>query len=709
MNPKTALILLASLLTAALAASLLAWKRQAPSPAAAGPEEPLSAASSAAESAPRRARKLFWFVPDGLRADPETFTVFRWAAEGKLPNIRALMERGAHGYCRPAFPCHTPTNFATLFTGSYPEVHGINDGPMHLEGQPLDRVSVGGFQSGAKLVEPIWVTLERSPDLDVVLLSVPGSTPPELRRGITIRGRWGGWGADFPAVTFWDPGARPASAGRGHGDRLFHFGPRLSEIVARRPAAGWRLPLASRSPPLEAELSAWGARVHALITDEFDGTGDAAAGYDRIRFSFDKAEAIASLRQGDWSEWLPITLVWKVPGQDSERPVETRFRIKAIRVAPDGGFRVRFLFDALNRHLAAPDGAAEELLAGIGPMVDFVDNFPPQLIHVPEDKAAFLEEAAMSIEWHRQAADFLLRRHRPDVFIHDIYTPNQMLTSRWWLGHLDPKSRRYGEVAGDERRQLWDEVLEMYRGIDAILGALLAHADDETLVVLSSDHGAVPIDRSVRLNNLFAREGLLKFAIDEASGEARIDWASTRAVYLQMSHVYVHPGGLAGPWKRASGGEYDALRGRVRRLLEGLADESGIHPAAEVLGWEDARQRLRLRPERAGDLVIANRAGYGWSEELTADLEVFATPLHSGYKQAILAEDAPGLWTPFVLAGPGVRRGASLGESPIEMVDQYPTLLALLGIEVPEFVQGRPVDAVFDLSRASAAVPEASR
>ena len=33
---------------------------------------------------------------------------------------------------------------------------------------------------------------------------MPGSTPPELDKGITIRGRWGRWGADFHSVIFQD-------------------------------------------------------------------------------------------------------------------------------------------------------------------------------------------------------------------------------------------------------------------------------------------------------------------------------------------------------------------------------------------------------------------------------------------------------------------------------------------------------------------------
>src|SRR6185436_12281471 len=120
------------------------------------------AVKDASSSATTSKRKLYWFVPDGMRADPELFNIFRWADEGKLPNIKKMMERGTYGYCKPAFPSHTPANFATLFTGAYPEVHGVNDGPMRAEGVPLSQIAVSGFSSPAKKVEPIWVTLEKS-------------------------------------------------------------------------------------------------------------------------------------------------------------------------------------------------------------------------------------------------------------------------------------------------------------------------------------------------------------------------------------------------------------------------------------------------------------------------------------------------------------------------------------------------------------------
>src|SRR5262245_29788919 len=104
-------------------------------------------AAAADPLAPTQPLRLYWFIPDGMRADPDVFNVYRWAREGKMPNLRKMMERGAYGYVRPVFPSHTPANFATLFTGAFPEVHGVNDGPMRTEGNPLSQVSVGGFSS----------------------------------------------------------------------------------------------------------------------------------------------------------------------------------------------------------------------------------------------------------------------------------------------------------------------------------------------------------------------------------------------------------------------------------------------------------------------------------------------------------------------------------------------------------------------------------
>ena len=632
----------------------------------------------------KKEQKLYWFIPDGMRADPTVFNVFQWAEAGLLPNIKWMMDHGAYGYSIPTFPSHTPTNFATLFTGTYPVKHGVADGPMHTEGNQLNKVSIGGFSSAAKKVDPLWVTLERQYNKDIALLSIPGSTPPELEKGITIRGRWGGWGADFPATNFEALQTGNQQIQQGRGARLFFFGPKLTKYTSATPSMGFNLGVKSYAPVLEVPLTQFGTTVHALI---YDSSNNNQIDYDRIAFSLDKKTILTDLKQGEWSDWQPIMLSWMVNYE--AMPVQTSFKIKVIKLNNDGFYRVRFFYNNLNKYVTQPAQVAEKVNKGVGPMVDFVDNFPPQLIYYQEDQQTFIEEAQMSLDWHRKAAGFILDEYKPEILINDIYTPNQMLTSRWWMGYLDPNSSRYEKVTAQKRNELWQEVKAMYKGLDDILGELIKRADANTYVILSSDHGAVPLDKWVRLNNLFSKKGWLKFTIDPNSGEPIIDWNNSKVIYLKMAHVYIHPDGLGGKWKRASGAAYEKLRKEVKAALLALKDEeTGVQPVTVAHNWEDVPQYLSLPTDRVGDLVIANQAGYGWNEEMTSERTIFDVPNKSGYKQAILADKEQGMWTPFLIVGPGIKSGYALTK-PIQHVDQYPTIMYLLGNKIGDNIDGK--------------------
>src|SRR5436190_2942396 len=78
--------------------------------------------------------KLYWFIPDGLRAEPDLFKLFEWAQEGYLPHIKYMMDHGAHGYSKPVFPTHTPVNFAALLSGCTPK------GMVWLTGRCIPKV-----------------------------------------------------------------------------------------------------------------------------------------------------------------------------------------------------------------------------------------------------------------------------------------------------------------------------------------------------------------------------------------------------------------------------------------------------------------------------------------------------------------------------------------------------------------------------------------
>ncbi|MFA6407082.1 MAG: alkaline phosphatase family protein [Candidatus Paceibacterota bacterium] len=637
------------------------------------------------ELSTKSAPKLYWFIPDGFRADPGLFNLYAWAKEGKLPNIAKMIKRGSYGYAYPNFPSHTPTNFATLLTGAYPEINGVNDGPMHAIGKPLDKVAIAGFRSVAKKVPAIWKTLEDS-GYKVSILSIPGSTPPEVNKGEVYRGRWGGWGYDVFPINFETKGDLSQRIKQGRATKLFFFGPQLAQYIDGLNPQGWENAPKSYSEPQEIKLDGWGSTVYGYI---YDSTNDQKKNYNRISFSVDKKIIFADLAEGEWSDWQSVILKWKQ--ENAEVQINSSVKAMVIKLDDDAFFRVRLVYDGMNESITYPTSLAEQIRKAIGPMVDFADNFPPQLVYYPEDKKAFMDEADMSFVWHKKAVSVVNQIGNPDVVIHDIYTPNQMLTSRWWMGYVDPNGSLYNTISDTERAKLWQEVQNMYKKTDDIVGEILKIADKNTYVVLSSDHGAVPLNRRVNLNNLFAKNGWLKFQLDPKTGEPIIDWKNTKVIYLKMAHVYINPNGLAGNYERATGTEYLRLRSAVEKAIKDLKDVDGKQPLAQAVEWENVKEKLKLDPDRAGDLVIANNPGFGWGEEMSTDFAIFTNPLETGYKQAIKAENVPGMWTPFIIMGPGVKENNFLGEKPFELIDEYPTIMSALKVALPTFVQGKTI------------------
>jgi len=638
-----------------------------------------------AEGEVKQATKLYWFIPDGMRAEPELFDIYKWAEEGRLPNIKKMMDSGVYGFSKPMFPTHTPVNFATLLTGTTPKVHGVADGPMHIEGHTLNKVSVGGFRSQARKIPAVWSVFE-DVGKKVLLHSVPGSTPPEIKDGVVIRGRWGGWGADVHAINFETRLKGVQRYKQGRGSRLFFFGPQLTQYLDPVEEKEPKVKLTSFSPILKAELTSWGATAYAYV---YDSSDDKKVNYDRVAFSADQENILADIKQGEWSDWSPVQLSWK------EQQYASNYKFHIIKLDEDGFFRLRIFYNNLNQFLTQPAEVAKDITDNVSPMVDFVDNFPPQLIYYPEDKQTFLDELHQSFDYHTSVIPHLMKSYSPDVVIHDIYSPNQMLTSRWWLGYIDPTSSRYNDVDEAEREKLWTEVKDMYGRLDSMIGTIMTNADDSTLIVLSSDHGAHILNKWVRINNYLAKKGYLKFTIDKKTGEPNIDWANSKAIYLKMDGVFIHPDGLAGEWKRGSGEEYEKLRDEVAAYLLELKDEDGTKPVSGVWKWEQAEEVLDLPKDRVGDLIVANKAGYGWNEEMSEDLQLFDTPLKTGYKQAIIVDETKAMWTPFMIMGPGVKKGVKLSDA-IDHKDQLPTILKALNVENPNQMEGTILEGVLD-------------
>ena len=60
---------------------------------------------------------------------------------------------------------------------------------------------------------------------------------------------------------------------------------------------------------------------------------------------------------------------------------------------------------------------------------------------------------------------------------------------------------------------------------------------------------------------------------------------------------------------------------------------------------------------------------------------------HGHWQKQTLFNDATRV--PLIIAGPGIPKNKKIEKSPVELVDLFPTLMDLVDINTPNFVQGK--------------------
>ncbi len=107
----------------------------------------------------------------------------RWIADGSLPNLARLRERGGYSPCRSTIPHATFPAWSTCVTGVNPGKHGVIDFTQQVEGEYAIRFT----NSSARQHPAIWNVLSDQ-GKRVCVLGVPTTYPPEAVNGILVSG-----------------------------------------------------------------------------------------------------------------------------------------------------------------------------------------------------------------------------------------------------------------------------------------------------------------------------------------------------------------------------------------------------------------------------------------------------------------------------------------------------------------------------------------
>ena len=301
-------------------------------------------------------------------------------------------------------------------------------------------------------------------------------------------------------------------------------------------------------------------------------------------------------------------------------------------------------------------------------MVD-VENFRT------DDKARLLFDIEEMTEKRFRVAEHLLESRPWDLFFM-VEMGTDRIHHGFWR-YFDSDHRLY--EAGNRYESA---ILDYYKSVDEKIGRLLARIDDDTAVLVVSDHGAKRMDGGICVNEWLRREGYLVLK-DEPAGPTRltpdmIDWPRTTAwgeggyyCRLFMNVRDREPQGLVAE------GDYERMRGELKEKLEALGDEQGRAIGTVAHRPEDLYAESKgVAPDLLvyfGDLYWRSIGQVG-----TGSLHVFEND--TGPDDANHAHE--GL---YLLAGPGVQSGRG---SERDLRDVAPTLLTLLGERVPADMEG---------------------
>ena len=293
---------------------------------------------------------------------------------------------------------------------------------------------------------------------------------------------------------------------------------------------------------------------------------------------------------------------------------------------------------------AASDADVETLLERF----DYRIDVNARLGH-DEDKTEFIQDAHETLD----------ARH--DVFTHyldaddwDLFFGVYMTTDR--VNHF-----LFGDYANDG--EYADEFLDFYRTLDEYVGEVRDGLDDDTTLIVASDHGFTELEHEVNCNQWLADEGWLSYATADHDSLGDID-DETRAYSLIPGRFYLNLEGRE-PDGVVPGSEYEAVREELIDDLESLTGPDGRQVCKRIVKGETVFDGDHS--EIAPDLVAIPADGYDMKSGFERKESVFHTGPRNGmhkFENALLYTTA-----------------ADVDVEGADLYDVTPTILDLMAVD----------------------------
>jgi len=298
------------------------------------------------------------------------------------------------------------------------------------------------------------------------------------------------------------------------------------------------------------------------------------------------------------------------------------------------------------------------------------------------DEAAYLQQCELVLGERERTMRFELDRFSEGFFFTLFDTPDRVQHMLWRF-----RDREHPGFEPDLFPELATRIEEHYRRCDALLSVVLDKTDENTLLIVLSDHGFGTFRRTFDTNTWLWQNGLLALKDNRKPGEdlgdgfAAVDWSKTYAYAVGLGGIYLNFKGRESIGILEEGSEAE----RVRRAIQtGLADFPDAHTQRAAIRSVSRREELYSGAfvENSPDLLVNFNRGFRVSWQSAV----------GGFAKSVM-EDNMRRWSGDHIVDPESVPGilfmnrAALHDAP-RIIDLAPTVLYYLGVTVPRSMEG---------------------
>jgi len=341
------------------------------------------------------------------------------------------------------------------------------------------------------------------------------------------------------------------------------------------------------------------AKLQIPFTVWFDSESDIA------KLKIGSKEII--LKEGEFSDWVELKfsilpLVQNVSGivrflYQGSSP-NFRLYVSPINIDPSNPAAP----------IASPESFSKNLYDAVGHF--YTQNMPPDtkaLEHHVLSDDEFLKQSKLVYEEEEERLYYELERFQEGLLFHYFSIIDQ-LSHVFWRA-IDPQHPLYTPELGEKYGHV---IRDLYVEADRIFGNVLNRIDNETLMMIVSDHGFTSFRWGVNLNTILLKHGFISLKDPAKQGELElfqnVDWRRTKAYNLGINAIYINLKGRE-KYGAVKPKNYHKVREEVIEMLSKYQDSrNGRLPVKEASRREDVYKGPYLG--MAPDVVVGFDKGY---------------------------------------------------------------------------------------------------